>query len=47
MKDFLYDKEISYEESGMEEYEMYILYHRMKEKGINEDFFLPLMEEEE
>jgi len=47
MKDFLYEEEISYEESGMDEYEMYILYHRMKEKGINLDFFLPLVEEGE
>ena len=45
IKNFLIEEEVSYEDSGMEEYELYLLYEKLKEKGVNTDFFLHLMEE--
>ena len=51
IKNFLYEEEVSYEDSGMEEYELYLLFQKLKEnmKSKEEimDFFQPLWEEEE
>ena len=46
MKNFLYEEEVSYEDSGMEEYELYLLYRNLKDKGINLEYFEPLMEDD-
>lgn len=47
MKNFLYEEELSYEESGFEEYELYCLFETLKEKGVNTKHFEPLMSEGE
>lgn len=53
MKNFLYEKEVSYEESGLEEYELYILYKNLSEKYESKtkeellEYFTPLMNEGE
>ena len=51
MKNFLYEEEVSYEDSGMEEYELYLLFQKLNEnlktKKEVMEFFSPLWEEEE
>lgn len=51
IKNFLYEEEVSYEESGLEEYELYLLYQKLYEKYESKtkeevlEYFTPLMEE--
>ena len=51
IKTFLYEEEVSYEDSGMEEYELYLIFKKlqenMKTKEELMEFFKPLMEEGE
>ena len=46
IKQHLYKEEVSYEDSGIEEYELYLIFKKLSEKGINTEYFEPLMEEE-
>ncbi len=50
IKNFLYEEEVSYEESGMEEYEIYLIFQKLKENMKTKEeileYFQPLMEEE-
>jgi hypothetical protein len=50
IKNFLYEKEVSYEDSGMEEYELYLIYKKLQENMKTREevmeFFEPLWEEE-
>ena len=49
IKKFLYEEEVSYEDSGMEEYELYLLYRNLKDNLKTEEevmeYFQPLWEE--
>lgn len=49
IKQHLYKEEVSYEDSGMEEYELYLIFKKlqenMKTKEELMEFFSPLMEE--
>ena len=48
IKNYYYEEfiEPSYEDSGIEEYELYLIFKKLSEKGINTEYFEPLMEEE-
>lgn len=50
IKNFLYEEEVSYEDSGLEEYELSLLYEKLKEnlktKEEVMEFFSPLWEEQ-
>jgi hypothetical protein len=46
IKQHLYEEEVSYEDSGMEEYELYLIFKKLHDRGINLEYFEPLMEED-
>ena len=50
IKNFLYEEEVSYEDSGMEEYELYLIFMKLKENMKKKEefmeYFSPLWEEE-